>query len=136
MYGRILIPTDGSNLAHKGVAQGLSLAKAIGARVTVLTVQPAFITKKFAELSKKWGAEAASILKQIADEAKAAGVQCETIQTAHESPDEAIVATAKEKGCDLIVMASHGERGIAGAILGSVTANVLGRTSIPVLVCR
>ncbi len=136
MYRHILIPTDGSKLAHKGVAQGLAFAKAVGAKVTVLTVEPAFITKKFSEFSKQWSAQAASVLKGIADEAKAAGVQCETLQTAHGSPDEAILATAKDKGCDLIVMASHGERGIAGAILGSVTANVLARTSIPVLVCR
>ena len=82
MYRHILIPTDGSKLAHKGVAHGLSLAKALGARITVLTVEPLFLTKKFAEFKKEWSAQATSVLKEIADEAKAAGVQCETIQTA------------------------------------------------------
>ena len=66
---------------------------------------------EFADFKKEWRAQAASVLKGISDEAKAAGVQCETKQTAHGSPDEAILAMANEKGCDLIVMASHGERG-------------------------
>jgi nucleotide-binding universal stress UspA family protein len=136
MYRHILIPTDGSKLAHKGVAHGLALAKAVGARITVLTVEPLFLTEKFKEFKKEWSAQAASVLKGIADEAKAAGVQCETVQTAHGSPDEAILAVAKEKGCDLIIMASHGERGIAGLILGSVTAKVLAQANIPVTVCR
>ena len=114
----------------------MSLAKAVGARVTVLTVEPIFFTKKFADFKKEWSAQAASVLKGIVDEAKAAGVQCETIQTAHRSPDEAILAMAKDKGCDLIVMASHGERGIAGVILGSVTAKVLAQAHVPVTVCR
>ena len=136
MYRHILIPTDGSKLAHKGVAHGLSLAKAVGARVTVLTVEPIFFTKKFADFKKEWSAQAASVLKGIADEAKAAGVQCETIQMAHGSPDEAILGMAKDKGCDLIVMASHGERGIAGVMLGSVTAKVLAQAHVPVTVYR
>ena len=71
MYRHILIPTDGSKLAHKGVAHGLSLAKAVGARVTVLTVEPIFFTKKFADFKKEWSAQAASVLKGIADEANA-----------------------------------------------------------------
>ncbi len=114
----------------------MSLAKAVGARVTVLTVEPIFFTKKFADFKKEWSAQAASVLKGIADEAKAAGVQCETIQMAHGSPDEAILAMAKDKGCDLIVMASHGERGIAGVMLGSVTAKVLAQAHVPVTVYR
>ena len=114
----------------------MSLAKAVGARVTVLTVEPTFFTKKFADFKKEWSAQAAPVLKGIADEAKAAGVQCETIQMAHGSPDEAILAMAKDKGCDLIVMASHGERGIAGVILGSVTAKVLAQAHVPVTVYR
>ena len=114
----------------------MALAKDQGARITVLTVEPLFLTKRFAEFKKEWSAQAASVLKRIADDAKAAGVQCETIQTAHRSPDEAILAMAKDKGCDLIVMASHGERGIAGVILGSVTAKVLGQAHVPVTVYR
>ena len=136
MYRHILIPTDGSKLADKGVAHGLSLAKAVGARVTVLTVEPIFFTKKFADFKKEWSAQAAPVLKGIADEAKAAGVQCETIQMAHGSPDEAILAMAKDKGCDLIVMASQGERGIARVMLRTVTAKVLAQAHVPVTVYR
>ena len=136
MYRHILIPTDGPKLAHKGVAHGLSLAKALGARVTVLRFEPIFLTNNFANLKIVWSAHAAHVLKVIGFEAKAAGVQCETIQTAHGSPDEAILAMAKDKGCDLIVMASHGERGIARVILGSVTAKVLAQAHVPVTVYR
>jgi nucleotide-binding universal stress UspA family protein len=76
------------------------------------------------------------ILNRVADDGKATGVQCDTVQMIHDHPYEAIIATAKEKECDLIVMASHGRSGIAAIILGSVTAKVLAHTTIPVLVCR
>jgi nucleotide-binding universal stress UspA family protein len=79
----------------------LSLAKAVRARVTVLTVEPIFLTKKFAGFKKEWSAQAVSVLDEIADEAKAAGVQCETIQTAHGSPDEAILAMARTRAVTL-----------------------------------
>ena len=70
----------------------------------------------------------------MADAAKISEVPCETVQMIHDHPYEAIVATAKEKGCDLIVMASHGRSGIAAVVLGSVTTKVLTHTSIPTLV--
>jgi nucleotide-binding universal stress UspA family protein len=148
MYRHILIPTDGSELAHKAVVHGLSLAKAVGAKVTALTVESSFnvydvpasgetrISAAFAAHAQQAGAHGAAILNRIADEAKAAGVPCELVQMIHDQPDEAIVATAKEKGCDLIVMASHGRSGIAAMVLGSVTAKALTHTTIPVLVCR
>jgi nucleotide-binding universal stress UspA family protein len=81
-------------------------------------------------------AHAAKILSGVADAAKAAGVPCETLQMIHDHPHQAIVATAKEKGCDLIVMASHGKGGIAAVVLGSVTTKVLTHTAIPILVCH
>ena len=136
MYQHILIPTDGSELAHKGVVHGLSLAKEVGAKVTVLTVE-AFSVYDASESQVKDAQEhASSILNGIANEAKAAGVKCETLQVIQHDPEMAIVNTAKERGCDLIVMASHGRSGIAAALLGSVTAKVLTRTVIPVLVCH
>ncbi len=136
MYQHILIPTDGSELAHKGVVHGLSLAKEVGARVTVLTVE-AFNAYDASESRVKNAREhAASILNGIANEAKAAGVKCETLQVIQNDPEMAIVNTAKERGCDLIVIASHGRSGIAAALIGSVTAEVLKRTVIPVLVCH
>jgi nucleotide-binding universal stress UspA family protein len=148
MYRHIMIPTDGSELAHRAVVHGLSLAKAVGAKVTVLTVEASFnvydvpasrvnlMTAAFDEYAKHAREHATSILDGIANEAKAAGVQFETLQVIQDHPYEAIVATAKEKGCDLIVMASHGRSGLAAVLLGSVTTKVLTHTTIPVLVCH
>jgi len=136
MYQHILVPTDGSELAHKAVAHGLALAKAVGARVTVLTVEALNIEDASNSRIEQAKEHAASILDVIASEARAAGVACETLQLIQLSPEMAIVNTAKERGCDLIVMASHGRTGIAAVLLGSVTANVLTRTLIPVLVCH
>ena len=148
MYRHILIPTDGSQLAHKAVVHGLSLAKAVGAKVTALTVEPSFnvydvpasranlMSAAFDEYAKHAREHAESILNRIADDANTAGVQCETVQMIQDHPYQAIVDTAKEKGCDLIVMASHGRSGIAAIMLGSVTTKVLAHTTIPVLVCR
>jgi nucleotide-binding universal stress UspA family protein len=148
MYRHILIPTDGSELAHKAVVHGLLLAKAVGARVTTLTIESSFniydvpaskenlMSAAFEEHARQAGAQGALILNRVAGKAKTAGVQCEIVQIIQDHPYEAIVATAKEKGCDLIVMASHGRSGIAAIVLGSVTAKVLAHTTTPVLVCR
>ena len=148
MYRHILIPTDGSELANKAVAHGLSLAKSVGAKVTVLTIEASFnvydvppskmskMSSVFAEYAEHAKEHAAQILSKVADTAKAAGVPCGTVQLIQDRPYEAIVATAKEKGCDLIVMASHGRKGIAAMVIGSVTTKVLTHTDIPVLVCR
>jgi nucleotide-binding universal stress UspA family protein len=136
MYKHILLPTDGSELAHKAVLHGLSLAKAVAARVTVLSVQPSFTSDRFEEYAKELNAQAASVLNQIAVAAKAAGVQCETLQVTDNNPHEAIVAAAKDKGCDVIVMATHGRSGVASMLLGSVTAKVLAHATVPVVVYR
>jgi len=148
MYRHILIPTDGSKLAHNAIVHGLLLAKTVGAKVTVLTVEASFnpsdvpasrvnlMSAAFEEYAKYAREHAASILNAAADDAKAEGVQCETVQVIQDHPYKAIVAAAKDNGCDLIVMASHGRGGIAAIVLGSVTAKVLTHTSIPVLVCH
>jgi nucleotide-binding universal stress UspA family protein len=134
MYRHILIPTDGSKLAHKAAVHALSLANALGARTTVLTVEPSFVTPTFAEHAKEWSALTASALNAIADEAKVAGVQCETVRITQKDPHEAIIAVATDRGCDLIVMGSHGQSGIIKMIVGSVTAKVVAQASVPVLV--
>jgi nucleotide-binding universal stress UspA family protein len=148
MYRHVLIPTDGSELAQKAIVHGLSFAKAVGAKVTALTVEPSFnvydvpasranlMSAAFDEYAKFAREHAASILNGIANDAKAVGVECETVQVIHDHPYQAIVATAKEKACDLIVMASHGRSGISAIMLGSVTAKVLTHTTVPVLVYR
>src|SRR2546430_16366236 len=130
MYRHIWMPTDGSELAHKAVIHGLSLAKSVGAKVTALTVEPSFnvygvpaskvyqLSAAFPERADQANAHAAKTLSGVADAAKAAGVPCETLQMIHDHPYQAIVATAKEKGCDLIVMASHGRGGVAAGGVG------------------
>jgi nucleotide-binding universal stress UspA family protein len=148
MYRHILIPTDGSELAEHAVTNGLALAKSLGARVSVIVVEEPFDwlsvsemtgrqiseeSAKHAELIKK---HATNVLNRAANAAKQAGVSCDTIQVEDEQPYQAILAAAKDKGCDLIVMASHGRSGLSGVLLGSVTNKVLTHTRTPVLVCH
>jgi nucleotide-binding universal stress UspA family protein len=127
MYRHILIPTDGSALAEHGVAHGLALAKSVGAKVSAINVvEPLFaVTGDFA-----------SVLDGVANAAKEAGVSCETIQVENGLPHKAIIATAEDKGCDLIVMSSHGLSGLSMLLIGSVTNKVLTEAKTPVLVCR
>jgi nucleotide-binding universal stress UspA family protein len=148
MYRHILIPTDGSELAHRAVSHGLSLAKSIGAKVTALTVEGSFdvytvpaskvyeMSGAFAEHAGRAKAHAEKILNGVAEEARLAGVTCETLYLEKDHPYEAIIEAAKQRGCDLIVMASHGRTGIAAAVLGTLTTKVLTHTKIPVLVCH
>jgi nucleotide-binding universal stress UspA family protein len=148
MYHQILIPTDGSTLANKAVTHGLELAKAMGAKVTVLTVEQPFnvfdvtasrtnrMPEAFAEHARQIKAHASKVLNEAAEAAKQAGVPCDTLQIELDQPYEAIIKTAKDKNCDAIVMASHGRSGISAVLLGSVTNKVLTHTDIPVLVCH
>jgi nucleotide-binding universal stress UspA family protein len=148
MYRHILIPTDGSELAHRAVTHGLSLAKAVGAKVTAVVVEHSFdvfnvpqskiysMPKEFAAYAEHIKAHATKILDGVAAAAKATGVSCDPLQVVHDQPFEAIIKTAADKGCDLIVMASHGRGGISGLVLGSVTNKVLTHTKTPVLVCH
>ena len=148
MYRHILIPTDGSELAEHAVTSGLSLAKSVGAKVSVIVVETPFnvfsvqeskvqqMSEAFAKHAEQIRKHAASVLQHAAAAANAAGVPCDTIQAEHEQPYQAIIATAKDKGCDLIVMASHGRSGLSAVLLGSVTNKVLTHTKIPVLVCH
>ena len=149
MYSKILIPTDGSELAEKAVKHGVALAKAVGARITILTVtrpyrpewrvvtaEEAMIEDPSAEYQARVTAEADETLRIAAEAAKAAGVACDTLQVEDDRPYKAIIDTAGSKGCDLIVMASHGRHGISALLLGSETTKVLTHCKIPVLVHR
>ena len=152
MYQHILIPTDGSELAERGVTHGLSLAKFVGAKVTAIIVEerpdawwgvggpfpnPEGGVAFAIELTEEIKEHAASVLVRVANAAKQAGVPCDTILVEHvQRPYEAIIATATNRGCDLIVMASHGRGGLSAAVLGSVTNKVLTHTKTPVLVCQ
>ena len=148
MYRHILIPTDGSELAEHAVMNGLSLAKTMGAKVSVIVVEEPFNWSSVPETNARAIAEvvakhaeqikqhATSVLNRAANAAKQTGVSCETIQMEHDQPYQAIIATAKDKSCDLIVMASHGRSGLSAVLLGSVTNKVLTHTKTPVLVCH
>ena len=145
MYKHLLIPTEGSDLADKAVQHGIDLAKETGAKVTVLTVSPPFhiIAVEPAMLEdtpesyeKRMKEHAAKLLGAVASRAKAAGVACETAHVSAEHPYRSIIDTALAKGCDLIVMASHGRRGVSAVVLGSETVKVLTHSKIPVLVYR
>ena len=141
MYSHILIPTDGSELAERGVAHGMALAKSLGATVSVI-----FVVEPFSEVSSRFleavvayvefrKQQATSVLDRVANEAKTAGISCQTIQVESGQPHQAIIAASADKGCDLIVMSSHGRSGVAALLVGSVTSKVLTHAKIPVLVC-
>jgi nucleotide-binding universal stress UspA family protein len=149
MYKHVLLPTDGSELSEKAVARGIALAKAIGARVTGITVSRPFqvmeresmldaLTTIDPESEAKFKADqqARERLEVIAEAARAAGVPCETAHVYDKHPYQAIIDTAARKGCDVVVMASHGRRGVARLLLGSQTEKVLTHSKIPMLVSR
>ena len=148
MYKHILIATDGSELAAKGLEQGLALAKPLGAKVTVLMVtEPLQVRAAQAAMSAGVRDPAgsydqaidASMKERFAEIEKKAGthgVEVELMHEIDEYPAEAIVRSAKLLECDLIVMSSHGRRGARRLILGSQTAEVVSSTTIPVLVIR
>ncbi|HXF54414.1 MAG TPA: universal stress protein [Hyphomicrobiaceae bacterium] len=145
MYKHILIATDGSELADKAVTHGLSLAKAIGAKVTAVTVSEPWAAAAPGEVAIAFpvedyeaavSAEARQVLAAAGAAAQRHGVACDTIHVKDRFPAEGILETAGKKGCDLIVMASHGRRGLAKLLLGSQAVEVLTRSTVPVLICR
>jgi nucleotide-binding universal stress UspA family protein len=145
MYRHILIPTDGSELAEHAVTNGLLLAKSLGAKVTVIIVEEPFSVfdlaepgafQELAKLTEQIKKHAANVLNRVANAAKQAGVSCDTVQVVDAQPHQAIISTAADRGCDLIVMASHGRSGLSALLLGSVTNKVLTYAKAPVLVCQ
>lgn len=146
MYKHVLLPTDGSQLSNVAIDNGLKFAKAIGARVTGLYVilerQPdsfedyAPVDVKTSNSADAAAQEARQYLFPIEARAQAAGVACETMSLRHTSPHQAIIQAARLRGCDLIIMASHGRKGITGELVGSETARVITNCTIPVLVYR
>jgi nucleotide-binding universal stress UspA family protein len=145
MHKHILIPTDGSDLSEQAVNYGVALAKAVNAKVTGVTVstpfhifavEPDMVTDTLESYTTRMSTVAAKRLAQVKDAAAAAGVGCDVVHAQHEHPYQAIIDTAINRGCDLIVMASHGRRGISAIVVGSETVKVLTHSIIPVLVCR
>lgn len=144
MFKRILVPTDGSELSDKAIAAAVGLARTLKATVVGLTTTEPYSYSSLSEFRpetlddyearmEKAGAER---LGKIADAATRAGVPVETAVVKSFSPYEAIIDTAKGKGCDLIVMASHGRHGLNAVLLGSETQKVLTHSTIPVMVYR
>jgi len=146
MYTHILVPTDGSELAQNGVNHALSLAKALGSKVTIITATDPFPVsygegwvpsaedyERFEEANSQVAAE---LLAKIKAEAEKSGVPADTVHVPNKTAATAIVETAQRLGCNLIVMSSHGRRGIVRVLLGSQTTEVLGHSPVPVLVVR
>jgi nucleotide-binding universal stress UspA family protein len=145
MFKHILLPTDGSELSEAAIRKGIQFAKSIGARVTGFYAMPEFhiftyrtemledTKEEFARDSK---VHADKYLAVIQKAAKEAGVACDTVRAISDQPHKAILKAAKDTGCDLIMMASHGRRGVQGLLLGSETQKVLTHAKLPVLVCE
>ena len=146
MFKHILIPTDGSKLSEAALRAGLQLAREQDSEVTVLYVVPDYsalmyasegmVTYNPSELRKDAEKTADKVLQAVQDMAKAEGVESKTARTMNFSVHQAIIQQAKDSDCDLICMASHGRKGIAGILLGSETQRVLVNSGIPVLVHR
>ena len=145
MFKNILLPTDGSELSERAVLAGVSFAKDVGAAVVGFTALPDFRTftadaEMLATTEDEYLASsegrAAKILAVAENAARSAGVPYAGMVSRSGQPHEAILAAARERGCDLIIMASHGRRGLSGLLLGSETQKVLGHSAIPVLVYR
>jgi nucleotide-binding universal stress UspA family protein len=146
MFKHMLVPTDGSSASIRAIEQGIDLAKAIGARITFLTVSrpwklfsldPLLVgarnEKEYLEESARFAALRLNVGEELA---KSKGVQATAVHMYEEHPWKAIVDEAKRVGCDLIVMASHGHKGTVALVLGSETLKVLTHAAIPVLVMR
>ena len=148
MFRHILLPTDGSKLSDRAVQRGLDLAVTMNARVTSIHVIPeyrmvadeGFVLPMSVELQRRYEEEAEKhskkMIEKIAKRAEAAGVKHEGVVVTSDVPYQEIIELARKKKCDLIVMASHGRRGLAGLLLGSETAKVLTHAKVPVLVIR
>jgi nucleotide-binding universal stress UspA family protein len=148
MYTHILVATDGSELATKGLDHAISLAKRLEAKLTVVTITEPTLPSASAtgavwvpawdptELDKAKADAAASILESATKAASAAGLSAQTLHVPDMYPAEGIVHAAEEKGANLIVIASHGRRGLGRLLLGSQATEVLSHSKVPVLVIK
>ncbi|MDE2128942.1 MAG: universal stress protein [Betaproteobacteria bacterium] len=144
MYNKILVPTDGSATAAKAIAPAVQLAKQCGAALVGVTVTDPYPYSGLAEsvpitadeyrVSVTKAAEAA--LSPLVDACKAAGLACDCVVSENIHPWKAMLEVAQEKSCDLVVMASHGRRGMQSLLLGSETQKLLTHSHLPVLVVR
>lgn len=145
MFARILVPTDGSALSAAAVNHAMTFAHEIGATVVVLTVTEPFhvfalsvdqVEETSAGFQNEVHRRAGLLLADAQNRADARGIACRTLQAESEHPHQAIIEAAEDNHCDLIIMASHGRRGVSALLLGSVTVKVLTHSKLPVLVYR
>ena len=145
MYKCILLPTDGTEFCERAIRHGIALAKLVQAKVVGVTMTHplhsalprSLIPKNLAGVIHGETVKAADEMLAVVERlAREAGVQVETLRLNNDHPWEAIVQAAKDKRCDLIVMASHGRRGVSAVVLGSETQKVLTHSTVPVLVVR
>ena len=148
MYQRILIATDGSELSEKAVSSGISLAVALDAEVIAYSAVSSYPSMYFegavvltasevGRIEKAWHQEAQALVDAVQEEAHRHSVKAKAVTGAHTgSVSESIIKAAKKHKCDLIVMASHGRKGLGRVLLGSETLDVLTHSHIPVLVLR
>lgn len=147
MYQKILIATDGSTLSRKAVSSGLQLAALTGAGIVALKVVPRYPISYFeggvalsvnnvADVEKQWAEAAMAVVEKVKDAAEAEGIKAKAMTVSSDFTAEAIINAAKKHKCDLIVMASHGRRGMKRLLMGSETMHVLTHSHIPVLVLR
>ena len=147
MYQRILVATDGSTLSKKAVSNAIAMARLSGAELVALKVIPrypqsyfeggvALAASEISRIEKQWAEHGQAIVDAVAKSGLSKGVKVKAITAKSDIVSEAIIATAKKHKCDLIVMASHGHRGIKRLLLGSETQQVLTHSHIPVLVLR
>ena len=148
MYKRILVTTDGSPLSKKAVSSAIDLAQTTGAELVALHVVPRYPVSYFeggmqtlgdadiGRVERQWAEQGQAIVDAVKDKAQAAGVKTRTATARSDLVAEAVVAAARKHKCDLIVMASHGRKGIKRLLLGSETQHVLTHSTVPVLVLR
>ena len=147
MYQRILVATDGSTLSKKAVNSAIAMAKLCGAELVALKVVPRYPQSYFegglalpasdiAKVEKQWAEHGQAIVDAIAKSTAAKGLTVKAVTAKSDLVSEAIISTAKKHKCDLIVMASHGRKGVKRLLLGSETQQVLTHSHIPVLVLR
>jgi nucleotide-binding universal stress UspA family protein len=147
MYRRILVATDGSTLSKKAVKSAIELAGAVGAELVALYVVPRYpvsyfeggvtvSTEDIARTEKQWADKGQAVVDAVRDAAEAAGVKTRTSLSRSDLVAESILATARKSKCDLVVMASHGRKGLKRILLGSETQHVLTHSTVPVLVLR
>jgi nucleotide-binding universal stress UspA family protein len=147
MYKKILVATDGSALSKKAVASAIALAELSGAELVALKVIPrypqsyfegglALQSSEIARVEKQWAAHGQTVVDAVAKAAAAKGLKAKALTSKSDIVSEAIISVAKKQKCDLIVMSSHGRKGIKRLLLGSETQQVLTHSHVPVLVLR